>query len=391
MAGLTASGLEIKTQSEIQTSIEESVTAAIPGIDLSQGPEHQIIGVLSEELAILWEGLQATYAAAYPDSANGLLLDQVAAITGTVRRQATRSRVTGTVTLAAFTTLPTGSIAAVLSDPDAQFRTTADAVNGTAFPDDVDVALEAIETGPVAAPAGTLTVIVTPVTGWTAITNATDAALGRDIADDVELRETRQIELAGAGQDHYAAIRAAVVGVAEVIEAAVFGNETLVTDGDGRPGKSFEAVVWDGDPSAADDDELAQAIYDSKPAGILSHGVGSSGTAVTETGADFTILFTRATKLRVYVDVEVVLAPNTAPGWETLVRDSVSARGAQYSVGETAYASQLICAIIDDVGVVTAVTSLTLGIAPAPTGSSVVADYNEIIRIDTGDVTASEA
>jgi hypothetical protein len=227
---------------------------------------------------------------------------------------------------------------------------------------------------------------VTPATGWNSITNALDAELGRDVALDPELRTQRLIELAGAGQDSYAAIRAAVAKIAEVFEIQVLGNETLTADGDGRPGKSFEAIVWDGDPAGADDDEIAQAVWDSKPAGILPHGVGSTGNAVDGTGATRAVLFTRALALRVYVDAVVVLRPNPGTGWQAQAQAAVAARGDLYLVGEDAYASQISCALLE-VAAILAVTSVKIEKNDAtPDDAIVVTTYKEIVRISSADV-----
>src|SRR5690606_21472909 len=121
---------------------------------------------------------------------------------------------------------------------------------------------------------------------------------------------------------------------------------------------------------------------DTKPAGIEAHG-STSGTATDEDGADVTVEFTRAAKLRVYVDAQVVLEPGTGGAWATDAADAVASRA--YAVGDTAYASQLICALLEVPGIV-AVTSLTLGTSSGPVGSSVAADYDEIVQIASADV-----
>ncbi len=385
MPGLTGAGLEIRTQAEIQELLEEAVAAAVPGINTRAGPVQQLIAILSEEHAIAWETLQALYSAMSPDGASGILLDQLAALTGTTRRAATKSRVTASVNLNAGTTLPIGSQAAVDGNPDAVFETVEEVTNGGGAPADVDVVLEAVETGPVAALSGTLTVIVTPVAGWNSITNTDDADEGRDRADDAELRLQRRVELAGAGSGTTAAIRAQVAKVDDVLEVQVFENTSMVPDGDGRPAKSVEAVVWDGVAPAADDDEIAQAIWDHKPAGIEVHGVGSSGDATDDTGATQAVPFTRATALTPIVVATVVLEPGTAAGWETQAEAAIAAAGDEYSVGETAYASQLICALQEVPGIA-AVVSLTIA-----GGASLAATYDQVVRIDSSDVTVTEA
>lgn len=387
MAGLTQNGLEIRTQPEIQALLEEALELAFPGANVRAGPLHQLVGILSEELALAWETLQAVYSAAYPEGASGSLLDQVAALTGTRRRAATRSRVLATANLNAGTTLPAGSIAAVEGNPDAQFRTVEAVTNTDPSAANVDVVLEALRTGRVAAPALSLTVIVTPVSGWNSITNAASAELGLEQAEDDELRMQRVIELAGAGRRTLPSIRAALARVEGVRSVQVIENVTSVADAAGRPPKSFEVVVWDGSPGAADDDAVAQAIWDRKPEGIEVADMGGvTGYAETETGATVPVPFTRATELTVHVAATVVLAPGTGAAWVTQARDVIEARAEEYAVGETAYASQLMCALLDEVPGIVAVTSLTLGTAPAPVGALVAADYDQVIRIAAADV-----
>ena len=389
MAGLTQNGLEIRTQPEIQALLEEALELAFPGANVRAGPLHQLVGILSEELALAWETLQAVYSAAYPEGASGSLLDQVAALTGTRRRAATRSRVLASVNLNAGTTLPAGSIAAVEGNPDAQFRTVEAVTNTDPSAANVDVVLEALRTGRVAAPALSLTVIVTPVSGWNSITNAVSAELGLEKAEDDELRMQRVIELAGAGRRTLPSIRAAVARVEGVRSVQVIENVTSVPDS-GRPPKSFEVVVWDGSPGAADDDAVAQAIWDRKPEGIEVADMGGvTGYAETETGATVAVPFTRAAELTVYVAATVVLAPGTGAAWVTQAQDVIAARSEEYSVGETAYASQLMCALLDEVPGIVAVTALTLGTAPAPVGALVAADYDQVIRIAAADVAVS--
>lgn len=396
MAGIGPNGLEIRTQPELQELLEQAVDGIEPGVNLRAGPVQAMIGVNSEQLALCWEALQALYASRSDSGSSGVLLDALAALTGTERREPTRSRVVATVNLAAGATLPEGAVAAVAGSPDSQFRTVEAVTNPAGIAANVDVQMESVATGPIASPAAALTVIVTAHAGWNTVTNADPADLGAEVAEDPELRTQRVIELAGAGQDSYSAIRSAVMKVIAAVveggEAQVYGNETLVTDADGRPGKSFEVVVWDGSVPPPIDDDIAQAIWESKPAGILAHGNGEIGTAIDEDADVHLIEFTRATPLRVYVTLQVVLAPGTGAGWEDQIADALAARGDEYTVGETGYVSQLIAALIDEVGAVVAVTTITMEAGDAtPDDALVNPAYDEIIRIAVADVTVTEA
>lgn len=393
IAGITAQGLIIRTAQQVLERIKSKLLGEFPELDLSQGPEHQIAEIVAEELGEQWQALQAIVSAQGKDAA-GIALDQVSALTGTTRRAATRSTVTATVTLAAGATLTAGAVAAVANDPDAQFRTLLTVTNGGGSPADIEVDMEAIRTGIVAAPANSLTAIVTARSGWSAITNALDASLGRPQALDPELRVSRRIELAASGLRTYAAIRAAVSRVTGVISASIRHNETLVTDGDGRPGKCFEVIVWAGSPAPAGvGDLVAQAIWDTKPEGILSWGVGSTvGDAIdSESGQTVEVEYTAAAALRVYVDLEVVLSGAQGAEWETQVKAAITTRAAEYSVGDRVYASQLVASVLDDVAGVTAVTDLDVGTTVSPTGALVTPAYYEIARISAGDIVITVA
>ena len=395
MAGITPQGLVVRTDDEVLQRIKDKLRETFPGIDLSEGPEHVLAGVVAEEMGLVWEAIAAAVMAQGP-SASGLALDEVAALTGTIRRPASRSTVTATVTLAAGATLPVGVVAAVLNNPDAQFRTTAPVENATSVAAEFPVPMESVQLGPVAAPAGQLTVIVTSSAGWTEITNAASAVLGRAVATDVELRAQRLVELAGLGTQSEAAIRAAVARVTTALSVSVRTNESFIVDGDGRPPKSLEVIVWDGGDvtmPVGHADAVAQAILDTKPAAIPAWGVGSTvGNAVDRRSDEIVeVEFTRATKLRCYAAVQVVLAGDAGPEWETAVKNGLRARAALYAVGEKVYASQLVAGILDDVAGIVAVTSLTIGTAPSPVGSSVTPLYYEMADFALADIGVTEA
>lgn len=395
MAGITPQGLVVRTASEVLARIKAKLAEAFPGIDLSEGPEHQFAGIVAEEVGEFWEALAAAYAAQSPSS-SGLALEEIAALTGTVRRAATRSTVTATVTLDAGATLPAGVVAAVAGFPDSQFRTTASVENTGGVSANFSVPMEAVQLGPVPAPAFTLTEIVTSSSGWTAIINAADAVLGRAIATDAELRAQRLVELAGLGTQSEDAIRARVSRVATALSVSIRTNESFLTDGDGRPPKSLEAIVWDGGDvlmPSGHADAVAQAILDTKPAGISAWGVGSTiGIAQLVTTGEFVeVEFTRATKLRCYVELEVVLDGDSGPEWGTAVQNAVRARAARYAVGERVYASQLVAGILDDVAGIVAVTSLTIGTSPSPVGASITPAYYEMADFAIADIGVAEA
>jgi uncharacterized phage protein gp47/JayE len=143
------------------------------------------------------------------------------------------------------------------------------------------VLCRAIETGPILALLGTLTDIVTPVSGLDQVDNLIDGNVGSDTETDTNLRIRRKSSLQIVGAATADAIRARLLQEVEGVSAVIiFENTGDVPDGNNRPPHSFEAVVQGGL-----DTEVAQKIWDTKAAGIATT-YGDSGSGVTETAYD---------------------------------------------------------------------------------------------------------
>jgi len=171
----------------------------------------------------------------------------------------------------------------------------------------IDILATALTTGPVKAPSGTLTVIKTPVTGWTSATNALDELTGADIESDPDFRLKRIEEIATAGRSTIDAVRARVLKVENVKEAFVFENDTDIVDVDGRPPNSLDIVVQDGD-----DQEISDAILDAKAGGIQTIG-DITKISLDSQGFSKTIKFSRPTVVPIYVELDLTVDSNLYP------------------------------------------------------------------------------
>ena len=193
------------------------------------------------------------------------------------------------------------------------------------------ITFEAQNTGPVQAPAGTLTNIISPLLGWDSITNPIDAELGRNLETDTELRIRRRISLAIAGATTLPAIRSALLALSSVEAAVVIENDTTVTDGDGRPAKSFEAIVLGGT-----DEDIARTIWEDKPIGIETHG-DVSVVHTDELGVPRTINFSRPTEIYTHLRISYTINPEetfpTATG-ENAILQAALATGNNLSIGD---------------------------------------------------------
>ena len=131
---------------------------------------------------------------------------------------------------------------------------------------------DCLEQGPNTVDAGEITKIVTPESGWDACYNLTEEVTGRFAETDEQLR-IRRAQSFRVGFATENAIRQALLNRVEgIVSALVVSNRTMQTDLDGRPPKSFEAIVQGGQ-----DGDIAQTIWDTMPAGIECYADTSPG------------------------------------------------------------------------------------------------------------------
>lgn len=360
--GLTPQGFNRKLLAEIKAEIDADLRATFgPAINLL--PESvfgQVVGVFADREDQLWKLAEAVYHSQYRETARGVSLDYAVGLTGVVRQRATKSTVTIRCSGTVATVLPAGRVVSVTGAGDL-FTSLADAtIGGGGY---VDVEFEAEQLGPVQALAGTLTTIETPVGGWASCTNVLDAALGRNVETDEDLirRADQSLQIGGAGTVD--AMKARLRQLSGVTFATVVENFTDVTDVDGRPPHSIECIV-----SGGIDAEIAQEIWDSRPAGIRL--VGSTTTSATDIdGATQSVNFSRPTQQLVWLEVDVTRAgageqPSWVPGAEVPLAAALLALGDGYAVGQDVVLGQFSALAFQTQGVVAVAVRAKIGAPP---------------------------
>lgn len=380
--GVTPSGFSRPSVQELLALIQADQRAEIAqALDLStESVLGQVNGIIANQLGTAWEALEAVHDGNDPDRAEDDAATSLAKITGTERAGASRSQFEGSsaalVTLASGTTLQAGiHFAHVTGKPDVRFTPQVDFT--AALDGDYALDFESENTGPVQAPANTLTVIATPVIGWSSVNNPEDATLGRDADDDQDLFVRREQGLALSGSSGTDQIRADVLAVKDVTSCQVFENYTDVTNDQGLPPKSFQVVLWD--DAGADNGAVAQAIWGSKPGGIEPIG-DQLGTATDRNGDPHTVRFSRATAVLMWLEFDltpqagyvgdaafklaIATALDTAKGTGSAV--------AKWDLNDAAH------------GKGAKILNVRFGIAPAPlTDTEVLISQLSIARFDT--------
>lgn len=313
--GVTDEGFVIKPLEVIKSEIETKQLADInPALDVTAtGPLGQLNGIFSAKIREVWELAESVYNAFDPDAASGSSLDNDAALCpGIIRNAATKSTVTARCNLEDGTYAVGTLVANVAGNAEARFVNT-EGITVTTGPANFFLAFEAEETGETVALTGTLTEISEPVTGWNGVTNLADASVGTEVETDAafRLRREEQIRFSGAGTVE--GVRADVIQVEGVLSAIVIENYRDVIWQDLVP-HSIHVVIWDGTSPAADNEEVATAIFLSKAAGIDTNGAISE-SIVDSMDNPHAIYFDRAEEKVLEIQMTAV-TDNPPSNWQ---------------------------------------------------------------------------
>jgi len=388
MSGLDANGFTIKRLEEL---INDMVTRARspdyfgPAIAAENDtPIGHMIRLVAVSLYELWElGLQL-YDTRDPYAADGIPLDNLCLITGVEREPQRKSTVLERFNGSFGTVVPIGTVVRVTDGP--RFVTIeAGSVPLIGF---VDLNCEAEEYGPIEAPAGTINELVTLIAGITSVTNPNDAAIGRFVESNEDLRIRREIALRAVGAGTDQAIRARVDDLDEVDAVNVISNRTLYTDSYGIPGKAFLTVIWP-DP-VSDPEAVAEAIWEVMPAGIRSYGT-EEFIVTDEQGYPQFVAFSYATELILYM--EFVIGYSSAYEGDNAVKDAAESIGESLSVGDDVRLLEFLCGVSDDVlGIVSMEVRAKFGSAPGPGDTSdLPVDIDEIATLDQTNIAVSSS
>jgi uncharacterized phage protein gp47/JayE len=327
--GISATGLEIKRLADIKAELETSFKTQFGtahNID-PRSPSGQLIGILSEREYLLWELIEQLYNALYPDSAEGIPLDNVVSLTGTIRKAATKSTAVITLFGDIGTVIPAGSIVSVQGNTTARFVLDTQVTIAAGSPNQINGNFSAETEGALTALAGTLTVIDTPISGWTSCTNALDAVFGQNLDTDAELKIRRISELATAGKCTVEAIISGLSAVEDVTAVVLFSNNTSVVDGEGRPPHSLDAVVEGGT-----NQNIGDKLFDVVGAGIET--IGAVSVNVTDSqGFTQVMKFSRPDEILIWLEVDLTTDVTFPVDGLTQVENAILSYGENLEIG----------------------------------------------------------
>ena len=390
MYGVTLTGFNKRDFNNLLVLIQDAFKAGFGNsIDLSgESPAGILANLMALIASLSWDGLEGVYNSEYQEFAEGVPLDNAMALTSNTRLDELKSNVVQTIVGTVGFVVDAGFRMAVDGDPTTIFETTAQLTipaGGT-----IDVNMVATEFGAKIALAGTLTDIITPLSGVTSGTNANDAIVGRDNETDANFKLSAKNQKQKSGTSPIEGIRGAILDLDNIVQAIVNENDDDIIVGGLEP-HSIEAVVQGGD-----EDEIAEAIFLSKAGGIQTNG--SISKVVTDSqGINHTIKFNTPTDKRVYVIVNITKNTDPLEGalypadGDDQIKASIVSWGSAFAIGRDVLkdgASGIINPINEIAGIREVVVYFALTPAPAVNVPIVIAN-NELASFASGDITVN--
>lgn len=267
---ITDKGISIKSFNEIAQELREDWVSAFGGetIDLSSSsPDGLEIDLKAKEIRSVSELVQAVSSKLTLEGSSGVWVDIFMSYKGLTRLGSSYSYVYLLFSGSNGTVIPAGTLVNNLFND--QFSTDSEitiGIEGTAF-----VRATSLSIGPKDVSQGTWS-LNQSISGISSVIVENDGVIGRFEETDAEFK-ARAKNTVHDGLATLPTIKSYIENnVHGITSVSVVENETSSTDINGRPPHSIEVMVLGGS-----DEEIARAIFMSKPAGIKAYGTHIEG------------------------------------------------------------------------------------------------------------------
>jgi hypothetical protein len=304
--GVTSTGFERKTFEAIQDALRTEYLGSVSAQLQFTGRSKigNLVAIHARQLAEAWEAIEAAYHGFDPDNCvTDEQFEALCALTSVTREGASKGSAICTINVDAGFSAAAGALLASVTNRPTELWTNRDAIVSAGGGDLTDIVFETMTEGatPFVA-AGELAVVAGTYSGWNSITNPADATQGtaKEPIDALHIR--RENSLAREGGSTLAGVVSEVATVENVIAVSGRANSTDMFDG--IPAHSYEIVIYEASGSPADDDAVAQAIFDSGQS--TNPAVGTeNGTADDPLDGTQTVYFSRADTIDLYIEATV--------------------------------------------------------------------------------------
>lgn len=404
MAGLTPQGYQIKRLNDVLTDAASSlstITDPVSGESLqpdfsSNDPAMQVVQVPLEGVGEAWQISQVAYGQFNPSIASSAALSGLVQLNGIERDLDVASTVILTLTGTPGVTITGPRTVSDANDVN-QWTISSDFTFGSGGT--VSVTATCTVTGPISASANTITRIVTPSGGWTAVNNASSATVGRNEETDIELRNRRRNSTLAPASGPAEAVFSNLLNVSGVTYARVYINNTMTTDSRGIPAKNQACVIVGGN-----DQDIASTILARSGAGVEFFGT-TSFTLTDLQGEPYTIKWTRPTEIPIFVAINITTDDSYPDTGANDIRQAIidyarsgaialgiedGFRDTGFQPGSSVVHSRLFTPINSVAG--HTVNSLFIGTSANPTATSDISvQFDQIASFSAANITITEA
>lgn len=330
-----------------------------------------------------------------PAFASGRMQDAIARIYFLTRNPPLPTIVTALCFGAAGTVIPAGSLA--IATDNTIYQTTGTVTIGQFG--SVPANFAALDTGPIACPAGALSTIYRAVPGWDAVSNSTAGIAGRDVESRVDFETRRQGSVAINALGILPSVRASVLGVDGVLDAFVTENssaDNLTTGGVTlRPHSLYVAV------EGGTDADVARAIWRKKAPGCDYNGNVTVTIEDTSSGyvppyPTYAVTFQRPSALPTFFSVTLASSSAVPSDAVTQVRNAIVAAfsgddgGQRVRIGTTVYASRYYAGVAS-LGPWAQIIGLRVGSDPGSTSDSMPVRVDQFPTLDPSNIAVTLA
>lgn len=210
--------------------------------------------------------------------------------------------------------------------------------------------------GAISVPANTITQIITPVFGLNNITNLKDAALGREIETDTELRLRRYASIRIVGAATIEAIKSRILQqVPGITQCKVYENVEDFTDIDGLVPHSLLVLAVGGN-----DIDIANKIWETRSAGIQTNG-NISTIIYDSMNEPHNIKFSRPINNYIWMRITLSVFPSTFPSnGISAMTVAILEKSASFGIGDEVLIQSFYCPIYSIPGVESALIEMAM-------------------------------
>lgn len=296
---LDRDGFKRKTYDELLTDMSAKAKEGF-GADANVS-ERAFLGILLRIMAwflsLAWMAIEQVYHGSYRKSAEGVQLDKLLPYAGITRNLEEYAFGQVTLTGTPLYTVESGFLVGKINS-DITYETIGSVTLDSNGIGTVDIVCT--EVGSIGnTPAGTITEIINPNANVDSVINSVKVDGGREKETDTEARTRANITVEGIGNGTTAAVRRAILNVTSIRAAQVIENYSDETDSYGTPSRGIQAFVLGGR-----DEDIAQAILDSKAGGINPYGT-TTVTVADDSNNSQIMRFTRAVEVNLFAQVVI--------------------------------------------------------------------------------------